>query len=341
MKWMHKRLTRWAIALVALYAILFLLPMPYYLYQPGTVEPLSAAVSVADGKKDSKGTFNLTTVLSVRANNVATVLYGLFAKDTELRKASDVKGNLSDAEYMRVLDHMWSSSQQTSVAAAMGEAGLTVEPTVTGQFLRMLQPGSDAQGVLEIGDVLIKVDDLAVKELSAVIDYLGSSKKVGDTVTLTYLRDGEQHAGQVKLIGIDGSNQPGIGAVFEPEYAISSSRSITFAESEIGGPSAGLMFSLEILDQLLPEDLTHGLKIAGTGTIDLNGRVGQIGGMRDKIVAAHKAGVDLFFCPKDTDASSTNAQDAIDEASKRGYTLRIVPVATLKEAVDYLHNWKA
>lgn len=320
---------------------LFLMPMPYYLYQPGTVEPLSAAVSVADGKKDSKGSFNLTTVLSVRANNVAMVIYGLFAKDTELRKASDVKGNLSDAEYMRVLDHMWSSSQRTSVAAAMKEAGLPVTPTVTGQFLRMLQPGSKAKGVLEVGDVLLKVDERTVKELPEVIHYLGSSKKVGDTVTLTYLRDGEQHTGQVKLIGIDGANQPGLGAVFEPEYAVSSTRNVTFAESEIGGPSAGLMFSLEILDQLLPEDLTHGLKVAGTGTIDLNGKVGQIGGMRDKIVAAHKAGVELFFCPKDTDTSSTNAQDAIDEAKKRGYNLRIVPVATLQEAVDYLHNWKA
>ncbi|PWV95697.1 PDZ domain-containing protein [Paenibacillus cellulosilyticus] len=340
MKWFRQRLTRWVIAFIALYLILFLLPTPYYLYQPGTVEPLHELVTVEQGQKQkSAGSFNLTTVYSQKARNVVMLIKGILDSDTEVRKTSDVQGNLTDKEYVVVLKHMMSSSQQTAVASALSEAGLQVDKRVTGLFLRMLVAGSKAEGVLEVGDILLEVDDRPAQSLQAVSSYITSQKKVGDIIEAVILRDSEERTVQIELVAANAQGVPGIGAVFEPEYVVTPSRRIDFAESDIGGPSAGLMFSLEILDQLLPEDLTHGLKIAGTGTIDMNGNVGQIGGMRDKIIAAHQAGVVLFFCPKDQDITSHNAQEAIDEAKKRGYDdLRIVPVSTLKEAVEYLRN---
>ncbi|MBD3922401.1 PDZ domain-containing protein [Paenibacillus sp. PR3] len=339
MNWLRNRLTRWIIAIAALYLILFRMPTPYYLYQPGTVDPLHELVTVEQSQQQqSAGTFNLTTVYSQRAYNVVMLIEGMLDKDTEVRRISDVQGNLTGEQYRDVLKHMMSSSQQTAVASALSEAGLQVDKRVTGLFLRMLVPGSKAEGVLEVGDILLKVDGHAALSLQAVSSYITSSKKVGDTIEAVILRDGEERTERIELVSNNVQGQPGIGAIFEPEYAVTPSRKIDFAESDIGGPSAGLMFSLEILDQLLPEDLTHGLKIAGTGTIDINGNVGQIGGMRDKIIAAHHAGVDLFFCPKDQDVTSHNAEEAIDEAKKRGYDLRIVPVGTLQEAVDYLRS---
>jgi PDZ domain-containing protein len=267
------------------------------------------------------------------------LIEGILDSDTEVRKTSDVQGNLTDEEYMDVLRHMMTSSQQTAVASALNEAGLQVDKRVTGLFLRMLVAGSKAEDVLEVGDILLKVDGHAAQSLQAVSSYITSKKKAGDTIEATILRDGVERTKRIELVPTNDQGKPGIGAIFEPEYAVTPSRKVDFAESDIGGPSAGLMFSLEILDQLLPENLTHGLKIAGTGTIDMNGSVGQIGGMRDKIIAAHQAGVDLFFCPKDQDAASSNAQEAIDEAKKRGYDdLRIIPVGSLQEAVDYLRS---
>jgi len=339
MKWLRNRLTRWIIVIAALYLILFWVPTPYYLYQPGTVDPLHELVTVEQSQKQqSAGTFNLTTVYSQKAYNVVMLIEGMLDKDTEVRRISDVQGNLTDEQYRNVLKHMMSSSQQTAVASALSEAGLQVDKRVTGLFLRMFVPGSKAEGVLEVGDILLTVDGRAALSLQAVSSYITSSKKAGDSIEAGILRNGEERTERVTLVPNNEQGQPGIGAVFEPEYDVTPSRKVDFAESDIGGPSAGLMFSLEILDQLLPEDLTHGLTIAGTGTIDINGNVGQIGGMRDKIVAAHQAGVDLFFCPKDQSETSHNAEEAIDEAKKRGYDLRIVPVGTLKEAVDYLRN---
>lgn len=108
--------------------------------------------------------------------------------------------------------------------------------------------------------------------------------------------------------------------------------------ADIGGPSAGLMFSLEVYNQSVQGDLTKGYEIAGTGTIDMDGNVGQIGGIREKITAVNKAGMDIFFCPADINATDTNEKDVLDEAKKHGYTVKIVPVKTLQEAINYLEK---
>ncbi|WP_127569732.1 SepM family pheromone-processing serine protease [Paenibacillus xylaniclasticus] len=338
MKWLKHTVTRWLAALAACFVILFLIPTPYYLYQPGTVERLSSLITVDQGNKDSGGSFNLTTVLSIRATNAATLIYGILQQDTEVRKASDVKGNLTDAEYVRVLNHMMSASQRTAIASALTQSGHKVDAEVIGLFVTVIQPGSKANGVLQIGDIITSVDDEPATSVDRVSKYLSANKKAGDTVQLSVKRGGTLLTEQVQLVPLSADSRPVLGLTLEPEYAITPERQVIFTASEIGGPSAGLMFALEIMDQLMSEDLTHGMKIAGTGTIDLEGNVGQIGGIRDKIVAAHLAGVELFFCPKDPEGTKGNEQDAIDEAKKRGYDLRIVPVSTLAEAIEYLNQ---
>ncbi|MDN5312485.1 MAG: Lon-like protease, partial [Thermoanaerobacteraceae bacterium] len=101
---------------------------------------------------------------------------------------------------------------------------------------------------------------------------------------------------------------------------------------EIGGPSAGSMFALEILNQLSPEDLTKGKKIAGTGTISLNGDIGEIGGIQQKVVAAHRDGAEIFFAPE------KNAKDAMEAAKKLG--IKVVSVKKLDDILDYLSKLK-
>jgi PDZ domain-containing protein len=101
------------------------------------------------------------------------------------------------------------------------------------------------------------------------------------------------------------------------------------------------MFSLEIYNQLVPGDLTKGYRIAGTGTIDEDGKVGPIGGIRHKVVAADREKADFFFAPKDWTPPSgspvINAGDAQDEARKIGSSMKVVPVASFEEAVAYLN----
>lgn len=120
---------------------------------------------------------------------------------------------------------------------------------------------------------------------------------------------------------------------------INPSIDVAINSENIGGPSAGLMFSLEVYNQIVKEDLTKGYKIAGTGTMDAEGNVGQIGGIQHKIVAAHKADVDIFFYPRDITEYDTNEKEINEQVKEEGYTdIKIVPVSTLKEAIEYLEK---
>jgi PDZ domain-containing protein len=101
---------------------------------------------------------------------------------------------------------------------------------------------------------------------------------------------------------------------------------------EIGGPSAGSMFTMEILNQLTPEDLTGGRKIAGTGTISLDEQIGEIGGIKQKVVAAYRDGAEIFFAPQ------KNAEDAMKAAE--GLDIKIVSVSELDDILNYLRELK-
>lgn len=147
------------------------------------------------------------------------------------------------------------------------------------------------------------------------------------------------------MISLDTGNnkEKRIGLGFLPMDRLQSLRSnpkVDFKTNNIGGPSAGLMFTLEILNQLTPRDLTKGYEIAGTGTMSPTGEVGQIGGIQHKIAAAMKKNVSIFFTPKDIYEGDDNEAEAKKTAKELGANMKIVPVATLQEALDYLNKLK-
>ncbi|MBS4175314.1 SepM family pheromone-processing serine protease [Bacillus sp. FJAT-49736] len=334
-----RRKSTFAIFIIGAVLIIGLfIPTPYYLEQPGSVEALSPRVTVENGHKDEKGNLYLTTVLSTKATNVYLYLYGLVAPHTQMEKAVDVKGDMSDEEYNRLLEHMMSSSQQNAIVSGLKAAGEQVTIRNNGVFVYSVLPDSKAKGTIMVGDVIHSVDGHPVKKSMDFINYL-YKKKAGDKVTIGWTHDGQNLKKSIELVTLDKkTNRAGIGIVPEDEVTIQPSRKININASDIGGPSAGLMFSLEIYNQLVSGDLTRGYQIAGTGTIDQNGNVGQIGGIRDKIVAAHKAGIDIFFCPADIQKGDTNEKDIKDEARKLGYKIKIVPVKTMTDAVHYLEK---
>lgn len=101
------------------------------------------------------------------------------------------------------------------------------------------------------------------------------------------------------------------------------------------------MMSLEIYNQLTKPDETKGYDIAGTGTIDVDGKVGPIGGIDQKVVAADKAGKDIFFAPNQNGASNSDYKNAVKTAKDIDSNMKIVPVDTMQDAIDYLNKLKA
>jgi PDZ domain-containing protein len=132
----------------------------------------------------------------------------------------------------------------------------------------------------------------------------------------------------------------GLGISLDDYTRVITVPQVSIDSEQIGGPSAGLMFSLEIYNQLTKGDLTKGYQVAGTGTIDEDGKVGPIGGIGQKIVAADKSGADIFFAPNESGALHSNYQDALIAAKDIGTKMKIVPVDRFEDAVTYLEQLK-
>ncbi|MNI70497.1 Lon protease [compost metagenome] len=122
-----------------------------------------------------------------------------------------------------------------------------------------------------------------------------------------------------------------IGAVQKVKPEVEG-KTVSFVNTDVGGPSAGLMFTMEIINQLTPGDLTKGHRVAGTGTIEADGNVGAIGGVKHKIVAADRKGAEIFFVPV------KNYEEAKAKADQIGTDMKLIPVSTLAEALKYMQE---
>ncbi|ARU62399.1 hypothetical protein CBW65_16580 [Tumebacillus avium] len=331
--------------ITAVLALSFFIPTPYYLYQPGSAEELAPMVTVEGGDKAEKGTLMLTTIASVKASNIYYLGYGFVAPHTELKKEEEVRGDMSDDEYSRLLDHMMTSSQHNAIVAGLTAAKEQVTVHYEGVFLRAFLEDSKAKGILQVGDILHSIDGKELRKVDEMSSYIQENKKPGDKVEVGFTRDGKAQKATIDVVKFSVNTKTGIieriglAMQLENETRIENDREVKIDAEDIGGPSAGLMFSLEIYNQIAQGDLTKGYRIAGTGTITMEGEVGQIGGIRHKIVAANDEGADIFFAPADLDPDyDTNAFEAADEVKKLGYKMKVVPVATLQEAIDYLNK---
>jgi len=169
---------------------------------------------------------------------------------------------------------------------------------------------------------------------------------VGHQVTLTFQHDGKTRHATAPLIKLS-TKRAGIGIALTDHVKVTTKIPVKVDPGEIGGPSAGLMFSLQIYQQLTNQNLRRGRKIAGTGTIDGDGQVGEIGGIDKKIIAAKNAGATIFFAPyiKPTKAilaleehHQTNYQLAEATAKKYAPNMKVVPVTSFKQAIHYLQT---
>lgn len=319
-------------------ASLTFISTPYYIMRPGSAVVLSPIIQVEDGNKDSKGEFMLTTVRMGEAR-LFWYLYSYLSPDAELvEKKQVLSEGESDEDFTRREQTVMQDSQKVAEAVAFRLAGYPVKVENHGITVMATLAGYPAREKLKVGDVIIAADGKETLESKPLQEYL-RTKKVGDKVKLTILRDEKELEVELVMAEItDGSGKhPGIGIELNNYQQIDVPKDVTIASQNIGGPSAGLMFTLEIYDQLQDKsDLTHGYKIAGTGTMSIDGSVGRIGGINHKIIAADNAGAELFFAPNDTGYGTSNYEEALATAKRIGTKMKIVPVKTVNDAVRYL-----
>ncbi len=332
--------------LIALLCAGVLIKVPYAEMSPGpTVNTLAdhggEPVIQINGHKtyDTTGHLNMTTVRVTSADynmNLVSAVYGWLAHDSIVVPHDTLyPDGQTEQQSSQQNAEEFSQSQESAKVAALNELGIPVKSWV---IASSIVKDSPAQGKLHAGDVIKAVDGTLVTKPTDVAK-LVTKHKPGENVVFTVVPVKEATAAEkagkeptrTENVTIktekaeDGRAIVGIQAGTDHTFPFE----IDIKLADVGGPSAGLMFSLGIVDKLTKDDLTGGKFVAGTGTIDDDGKVGPIGGIGMKLVGARDKGARYFLTPKDNCA--TAAKDTPD-----GLTL--VKVGTMDDAMDALKD---
>jgi Lon-like protease len=280
--------------------------LPYVLISPGSASPVEDVVEIEGARtyEHDGSVLFLTVSVSDQRPNAYVVLGGWLDDDVDVLPEEDVFGGRSRREERQLNRLAMTESQVVATKVSLERLGYTVP--VARYVVGDIEPDSPAADELEVGDAITAVDGVPVDmvpDLGAAV----RSRAVGEPVTLTVTRDDEATTITVATRATpDGPNQgqPQIGIFSAPEYDFPVE--VQIDTGDVGGPSAGLAFTLTILDELSPGDLTGGQEIAVTGTIESDGTVGPIGGVAQKAVAAQRAGARLFIVPR---AEAAEARD--------------------------------
>ncbi len=332
---MNRRSTALVVAagcLVALFGVALLAPMPYVVMSPGVTENTLGmyggrdVITIREHRTyPTDGHLNMTTVSVTSANyhvRLPQVLEAWWSND-QIVLPRDViyppRESVQQVQQQNTQEMV--DSQSSAVFAGLREAGIK---NVRVGVARVL-PKTPAAGVLKAGDQITTVGGAKATDTAQVVSAL-TNLKPGTTVRLGILRQGLPETVTVtteKSPTDPSKSRIGVELREDPPFPVD----IKLGQ-DIGGPSAGLMFSLGIYDKLTPVSLTGGRFIAGTGTIDAHGNVGVIGGIQQKIAGAYDAGARYFLVP------AANCSEA--GSSSLAGKVELIKVATLDQAVSSL-----
>lgn len=297
-------------------------PLPYYIEAPGGTIDITNRIDI-DGGYVSKGSLNLLYVTEYRGN-VMTYLMGLVLPSFDIEKQEERQISNESAQDIYIRNRvMLENSIDNATILAYRHANKTVN--ITGYNNVILANYNDND--LKIGDNIISIDNVKVSNLIDIKNEL-DKKEANQTITISVMRDNKEHSFKVKL---DDEKKLGIIVQTDYEYELDPEINIKFKTSE-SGSSGGLMLALSIYNAITSEDITHGLKVAGTGTIDIEGNVGEIGGVKYKIMGAVRNKMDLVFVP------TANYDEAMEVKKEHNYDIDIIKVNTFEEALNYLNN---
>lgn len=302
--------------------------LPYFAFSPGPVGDAVDSIDVLEGVEIFKpGGEMLMLTVSVQEVNPYEALSAVLDPSVDLVRSELLRSpDESDEDFRRRGLEQMDRSKETAIGVALDR--LSIELPVLSDGVRVVDvvAGLPAAALLNPDDLILEVDGAPIVIVDDIRKAL-EDKRPGDSVALLISRGGDQVEVSVELSAAeDDPNRPIVGVLVEtlnPRFPVE------IESSNVGGPSAGLMYSLAIIDILSDGELTRGRVIAGTGTILPDGTVGAIGGIRQKVVAAEAAGAEVMFVPAD------NYEDALT-APREG--LELVRVETIDDALDYLSS---
>jgi PDZ domain-containing protein len=302
--------------------------LPYFLFKPGSVRDTEPLISVSGAEVyPSEGSIGYTTV-SLRQATLLELVRGWLDDDIDVFHRDEVLGGRDVDENRELNLQMMADSKEVASFVALDRLGYDVSMSV-GQAVSDVVTDSPADGVIEPGDIITAVDGEEFDEpddLGRLLAPLSPGDEV--EVTVQTAPDEEEEVELTLAAAPDDPSRAIMGVQITPiAMDFELPFDVEIDTGDVGGPSAGLAFTLALIDDLSPGDLTGGARVAVTGTISPDGTVGPIGGAGQKAAAARREGFDIFLVP------SLDYEDAVARA---GDDIEVVAVDTVDEALDAL-----
>ena len=299
--------------------------LPYAIYTPGGAINLTDRIS-GDNTYKAKGSFSMTYVSMVKGSPLF-LLSSYILPNWDVVRTSSITYDGEDLWETVEIDKIYLNEAYSNAQyVAYTNAEVPFDITSTKNLVTIVD--RDAITKLKPKDEIIAVDDINYTNLSDFSSYI-ETKNIGDVVKITYIRDGKTKNTNATLININEKPRVGVGIATINEYKTKFNIK-TATEANESGPSGGFLTALEIYNKITENDITKGKKIMGTGTIAKDGVVGEIGGVKYKVLGAVRDGAEVFICPKE------NEKEALKTVKDNNLKVTVIGVHTFKEALEEL-----
>lgn len=311
-----------------LFVVVTFVRVPYEVNMPGGVINLGNRVTVDGESVAIDGSFNMAYV-SVVQGSIPYILLSYIIPDWDVVPESETMYENETIEDANKRSKLYlEQSIDYATVVAMDQAGVAYQISNRVNYVAFI--GEEAKTTLKVGDNILSINGEEIEDINVMSDRIQDIKP-GEKVSFIVLRNNREVEASAVIYEEDGKNYVGISAIttFDLDTDVDIKISTKASES---GPSGGMMMTLMVYNALTKQDLTHGMNIVGTGTINLDGSVGDIGGVKYKLMGAVKNDADVFLVP------SGNYEEAIKVKKEKGYKIDIVSVEKFSDVVEYLEG---
>lgn len=313
------------IIVLTILVLLMYIRLPYYAMAPGGTIDITDRVIMDNYTSENKGSINMLYVSEYEITPLSYIIAKL--SSWQIEKEQTRKISNETVEEINERDKiMRDNSLDIATMVAYQNASKKIEI----KDKKNIIIATTRDNGLKIGDIIVKVDNIKCNDIKEIQNII-SKKAIGDEIKFTIIRNNKEKEITTKVSKEGNTKAVGVIIITEYEYDTDPQIDIKFKSTERGA-SGGLMLTLTIYNAISDEDIIKGRNIAGTGTISADGSVGEIDGIKYKIMGAAKNKMDIVFVP------SANYEEAIKTKEKYNYKLNIIKVDNFSEAVEYLKN---
>lgn len=304
---------------------LFYYEFPYVIYKSGGTIDLNDRI-VINKEYEEEGKLQMSYVTAMKGT-LPFIALSFVIPDWDLLPLKEITTEDNYDEVLEKGKEYLSEGIDNAIIAAFNESGYGIK--IKNTINTVMYISDEANTDIQINDVILSINDQKLNNLEEIKQYI-NTLNVNDTVSIKVINDSKEYDRFAKIY-LDKDNTLKMGIAFKTTYDYETEIPVTIKmKDNESGSSGGLMMSLAIYNALIDEDITKGLNIVGTGTIDSEGVVGEIGGVKYKVLGACKNKADIFLVPKE------NYEEAINIKEKRNLDIEIVSVSSLKDAINYL-----